>query len=324
MLSLSVKMYKTCFTFLCLVISPTCTLPQFFSIGIGFGSDDNPITFHSSQQPQSQSQQPLFQPQQTASHQQESRSQPAQPSFPSQQPSFQPQRPEEQQQQQRFQFGEVTAAPPPARSAPAPPLVRQQDRDQVRQQRPPKRVFSSQAQPPSERPRQSQQQQQQQQRPQNNAESHQEALERNALHRKQLAEVIEAHNEKVFGDFGNEIAGSIEDTSEDINEVKQDVLPSSAKRISIPKRRPADVGNFVGKSTPTTKFPTSLKKKLPDSIRDDILAHLDLINKLDKQVNELVRKASRVFAEQEKRALAIRKQEQEERRKKTKDLEEDD
>ena len=38
--------------------------------------------------------------------------------------------------------------------------------------------------------------------------------------RKQLAEVIKTHNEKVFGQLGNEIAGSKEDVSED-NEVIQ-------------------------------------------------------------------------------------------------------
>ena len=57
------------------------------------------------------------------------------------------------------------------------------------------------------------------------------------------------------------------------------------------------MSNFLGKPTPLTRVPSYLKKRLPDSIRDELVAHLDLINSLDKQVNELVRKASRVFSE---------------------------
>ena len=81
------------------------------------------------------------------------------------------------------------------------------------------------------------------------------------------------------------------------------------------------MSKFVGKPAPPTRMENSLKKQLPDSIRDELLAHLDLINKLDKQVNELVRRASRVFSEKDARALSIRKLQQEERRIKTKDQE---
>ena len=81
------------------------------------------------------------------------------------------------------------------------------------------------------------------------------------------------------------------------------------------------MSKFVGKPAPPTRMENSLKKQLPDSIRDELLAHLDLINKLDKQVNELVRKASSVFSEKDARALSIRKLQQEERRIKTKDQE---
>jgi len=94
----------------------------------------------------------------------------------------------------------------------------------------------------------------------------------------------------------------------------QVVSSSPVKSASIPRRRPVEVAKFVGKQEPTTRIQSSLKNQLPDSIRDDLLAHLDLINKLDKQVNELVRKASRVFSEKEAHALFIRKLQQEERR----------
>merc|ERR1719312_2376165 len=87
----------TCLPVLCLVITTTSALPQFFSIGIGFGNDDTPITFHSSDQSQQsqsqqspfQSQQFSFQPQQPSIQQQESHSQPLQPSFQPKQSSFQ-------------------------------------------------------------------------------------------------------------------------------------------------------------------------------------------------------------------------------------------
>jgi len=311
-------MTTTCLSVLCAVITTTCALPQFFSIGIGFGNDDTPITFHSSDQSQQsqlspfQSQQSSFQPQQPSIQQQESHFQSPQPSFQSKQSSFQPQI-AQVQDQQSFLSGRVTAAPPPARSAPAPPAFNQPSREQVRHNLPQQKTSPSPTR--NNNPLETTEQQQHKR-----VESHQEALERNALHRKQLAEVIKTHNEKVFGQFGNEIAGSAEDISED-NEVIQVVSPSSAKSVSIPRRRPVEVAKFVGKPAPPTKIENSLKKQLPDSIRDELLAHLDLINKLDKQVNELVRKASRVFSEKDARALSIRKLQQEERRIKTKDQE---
>ena len=36
-------------------------------------------------------------------------------------------------------------------------------------------------------------------------ESHEEALARNALHRKQLAEVIEENNKRIFGELDTEV-----------------------------------------------------------------------------------------------------------------------
>jgi len=300
---------------LCLVITTTSALPQFFSIGIGFGNDDTPITFHSDQSQQSQqsqqsplqSQQFSFQPQQPSIQQQESHSQPLQPSFQPKQSSFQPKR-VPVQDQQSFLSGRVTAAPPPARSAPAPPPFREQVRHNLPQQRTPPSPTRNNI------PQDTTQQQPQDRR----VDSHQEALERNALHRKQLAEVIKTHNEKVFGQLENEIVGSAEDISEDI-EVTQGVTSSSVNNVSIPRKRPVKVTKFVEKPSPPSRIKSSLKKQLPDSIRDELLAHLDLINKLDKQVNELVRKASRVFSEKDARALSIRKLQQEERRNKTKD-----
>jgi len=307
----------TCLSVLYVIITTTSALPQFFSIGIGFGNDETPITFHSSdqsQQPQLspfESQQSSFQPQQQSVQQQESHFQPLQPSFQPKQSSFQPQR-VQVQDQQSFLSGRVTAAPPPARSAPAPP----QSREQVRHNLPQQRTSPS---PTRNNAPQTTTKQQQSQ-----VESHQEALERNALHRKQLAEVIKTHNEKVFGQFGNEITGSAEELLEESPEVAQTVVPSSVRTVSIPRKRPVAMTKSVGKPAkpaPTTRIQSSLKKQLPDSIRDELLAHLDLINKLDKQVNELVRKASRVFSEKEVRALSIRKLQQEERRNKTKDKE---
>jgi len=118
--------------------------------------------------------------------------------------------------------------------------------------------------------------------------------------------VIKAHNEKVFGPLENNLDDSIEVIHE--NKENQAALPS-INRISIPKEKPVE-----GKSNPSDKIPSSLAKKLPDSVRDDILAHLKLVNMLNKQVNELVMKASRVFSEQDTSTLSTRKLHKEEKR----------
>merc|ERR1712106_1293229 len=114
-LSLSVKMNKICFTLLSVALTFVRTLPQSFSIGIGFGSDDSPLTFHQdesnpvhqsafqafqSQQSPLQAQQSSFQSQQAPVQQQ--RFQPQQ-SFQSQQFSSQPKQAPIKQQQSNFQ-----------------------------------------------------------------------------------------------------------------------------------------------------------------------------------------------------------------------------
>merc|ERR1712106_1053234 len=194
-----------------------------------------------------------------------------------------------------FQSSRVTVAPPPARSAPA-PFLHQQSTEQVntfRQQVQKQRVFAAPTQPSTP------QKAKQQEPPQKNADSHQEALERNALHRQQLASLIEAHNEKVFSQFDDKLRDSEEEVSEEKGGAKQ-VAVLTTRRAPIPAKRPVEVSNFLGKPTPLTRVPSYLKKRLPDSIRDELVAHLDLINSLDKQVNELVRKASRVFSDNQR------------------------
>ena len=47
-------------------------------------------------------------------------------------------------------------------------------------------------------------------------------------YRKQLAEVIKTHNEKVFGQLENEIVGSAEDISEDITVTQVRFLKDSS------------------------------------------------------------------------------------------------
>merc|ERR1712106_85454 len=194
-----------------------------------------------------------------------------------------------------FQSSRVTVAPPPARSAPA-PFFHQQNTEQVitfRQQVQKQRVFAAPTQPsPPQKAKQ-------QEPPQKNADSHQEALERNALHRQQLASVIEAHNEKVFSQFDDKLIDSEEEVSEEKGGAKQ-VPVLTTRGAPIPAKRPVQVANFLGKLTPLTSVPSSLKKRLPDSKRDELVAHLDLINSLDKQVNELVRKASRLFSDNQR------------------------
>merc|ERR1712106_298240 len=304
-LSLSVKMNKICFTLLSVALTFVRTLPQSFSIGIGFGSDDSPLTFHQDESNpvhQSafqafQSQQSPLQAQQAPIQPQQSSFQPQQ-SFQSQQFSSQPKQAPKQsnfQPQQSSQSSRVTVAPPPARSAPA-PFFHQQNTEQVntfRQQVQKQRVFAAPTQPSTP------QKAKQQEPPQKNADSHREALERNALHRQQLASVIEAHNEKVFSQFDDKLRDSEEEVSEEKGGAKQ-VAVLTTRRAPIPAKRPVQVSNFLGKPTPLTRVPSYLKKRLPDSIRNELVAHLDLINSLDKQVNELVRKASRLFSDNQR------------------------
>lgn len=286
--------------------------PQFFSLDIGFGSDSSPLTFHTqdASQPAAPSQQSSFQ--QQPSFQPQSSFQP--------QPSFQP--------QSSFQPSPVTAAPPPARSAPAPPMFSQQanQRDNsFRQSNSQLNVFAAPTQPsvpqiqrtlPRDLPNQ------QQTQDVNNAKTHEEALARNALHRQQLASVIETHNKKTFSQFENHLREVPKVASEEINEDNKNLL-SVTRRPKIPAKRPVEIANFLGRPTPSTKAPRFLTKSLPDSIRNELLEHLELINSLDEQVNELVEKAARVFSTSEDFNPPKRKPYEEERRKTIPDSEEE-
>merc|ERR1712106_1152498 len=102
-LSLSVKMNKICFTLLSVALTFVRTLPQSFSIGIGFGSDDSPLTFHQDESnPVHQSAFQAFQSQQSPPQAQQAQIQPQQ-SFQSQKVSSQPKQAPIKQQQSNFQ-----------------------------------------------------------------------------------------------------------------------------------------------------------------------------------------------------------------------------
>jgi len=334
-----VKMIKTSLKIIICVSLAVCDpLPQFFSLNIGFGSDSSPLTFNN---PES-----------------------AQPSAPSLQP-----------QQSSFpqQSLPVTPASPPARSAPAPPVSRDQfsqhrsnslsqstsglsvfgaptepslptvqqvqnrppqqppphrvpqqpQPHQDRQQAPPRQQFQQspprqqfqqplprqqfQQPPPRQQfqqppPRQQFQQPPPRQGPQqlpssqfNNVESHQEALERNALHRKQLAEVIEVHNDKTFSKL-DDPASQISEVPNEVKN-KKEVMTTKIRKTKIPRKKSIEIEKtpFLGKSTSPIRTQKFTKEDLPENIRDDIIEHLELINSLDQQIQEVAAKAALVF-----------------------------
>ena len=98
----------------------------------------------------------------------------------------------------------------------------------------------------------------------------------------------------------------------------------STRRAKVPVKRPVEIANFLGKPTPSTRAPKFSPKELPKSIRDDIIEHIELINSLDEQVNELVAKATRVFSKNEDIVISKRKPLEEERQNRIIDSDEKD
>ena len=95
-------------------------------------------------------------------------------------------------------------------------------------------------------------------------------------------------------------------------QIKTTDLPTQKK---IQRKNPNEILNFRGKPTPTTKIPKVVKKKLPEALREDIIEHLTLINKLNEEVNDLVRKATKLFYSENNSSLSKERPYEEERRK---------
>jgi hypothetical protein len=148
--------------------------------------------------------------------------------------------------------------------------------------------------------------------------SHDEALQRNALHRQQLAEVVAKHADKV-----GEVTKTLripEDDNTVVNSEESRRPPVTSEEVP----RGESVDRFLAKKTsPNKSQPTKESKKTQTSevssqerlvvadeeFPDQLLNHLELLSELDKQVEDLFSQALDIFSEEipEKRPSAERK-----------------
>jgi len=135
--------------------------------------------------------------------------------------------------------------------------------------------------------------------------SHQAALARNALHRQQLAEVIERHNKKTVEREQEIVRASAEET--DDGKVGTSQKSSTNSRISSGRNRPKAVRNFhlekFLKKETKNKEKDSDEEVLGD-IKENVLENLDLILMLAEEIADLDTQAFDVFS---KKSLNKRK-----------------
>ena len=128
--------------------------------------------------------------------------------------------------------------------------------------------------------------------------SHDEALQRNALHRQQLAEVVAKHADKV-GEVTKTLKIPEGDNSEDSGRP-----PVTSEEVP----RGKGVDRFLAKKTsPNKSQPTKESKKsgvsseersVDEEYPDQLLNHLELLSELDKQVEDLFSQALDIFSEE--------------------------
>lgn len=127
--------------------------------------------------------------------------------------------------------------------------------------------------------------------------SHQAALARNALHRQQLAEVIERHNKKTVEREQEIVRASAEETDE--GKVGTSQISSTHSRISTGRNRPKAVRNFnlekFLKKETKNKENDSNEEVLGD-IKENVLENLDLILMLAEEIADLDTQAFDVFS----------------------------
>ena len=125
--------------------------------------------------------------------------------------------------------------------------------------------------------------------------SHDEALQRNALHRQQLAEVVAKHADKV-----EKVTKTLKIPEGDNSEESR--RPSE----EVPRGKSED--RFLAKKTsPSKSQPTKESKKsgvsseerlVDEEYPDQLLNHLELLSELDKQVEDLFSQALDIFSEE--------------------------
>jgi len=127
--------------------------------------------------------------------------------------------------------------------------------------------------------------------------SHQAALARNALHRQQLAEVIEKHNKKTSEREQEIVRASAEETDE--GKVGTSQLSSTHSRISTRRNRPkavrnSNLGKFLKKETKNKEMESD--EEVLGDIKENVLENLDLILMLAEEIADLDTQAFDVFS----------------------------
>ena len=123
--------------------------------------------------------------------------------------------------------------------------------------------------------------------------NHDEALKQNALHRQQLAEVVAKHADRV-----DEVTKTLNIPDRVENEQTRNPEPSSevprgqkVDRFLAKKPEQVEGAKNVKKSEPTSEA-----KLIDEDYPDQLLNHLELLSKLDKQVEDLFSQALDVFS----------------------------
>jgi len=137
--------------------------------------------------------------------------------------------------------------------------------------------------------------------------SHDEALQRNALHRQQLAEVVAKHADKV-----DEVTKTLKIPEDDSREESRRP-PATSQEVP----RGEIVDRFLAKKTsPNKSQPTKESKTsevssqdrlVDEEYPDQLLNHLELLSELDKQVEDLFSQALDIFSEEIPERAAERK-----------------
>ena len=123
--------------------------------------------------------------------------------------------------------------------------------------------------------------------------NHDEALKQNALHRQQLAEVVAKHADRV------------EEVTKTLNipdSVEKEQTRSPEPSSEVPRGQKVD--RFLAKKPEQVEGAKSVKKSeatseaklIDEDYPDQLLDHLELLSKLDKQVEDLFSQALDVFS----------------------------
>ena len=123
--------------------------------------------------------------------------------------------------------------------------------------------------------------------------NHDEALKQNALHRQQLAEVVAKHADRV-----DEVTKTLNIPESVENEQTRNPEPSS----EVPRGQKVD--RFLAKKPEQVEGAKNFKKSeatseaklIDEDYPDQLLNHLELLSKLDKQVEDLFSQALDVFS----------------------------